>query len=699
MPGTWHYAWMIERISVDSAQSVARTWKPTRTGVPVLVEQHDEPDRMETTEPATVPDEPVNSSGDNSIPTWLNWIAFIGIFVVSLGAGIGRMLHIDRFPGGMAEAEAQHGLLARQSNDFGLQWAIENAGGLSTPLVVVISWVGSITGYDAETPRIAAAFFGMGSILFTGLWLNRGMGPIWGLAGSAILAGSFWHILFSRLGIGQIVGAFALATLCWLLSEAAVRAGSRATPWFIFAGFAAGLGFLATPSLRLLPLVILGALIISLVNLRRNPDTSESRNWLMATAATYLTISPFLIANRGDLWLRTPWAGIPGLPRAEVADLGTLPGAVIDSVTSLVVAGDADRGLNLPADPWFSLLMLPWALIGILGVISASNDPRLRERFQVGLAIGIAAIIGISATDAGHPGQIVVISPALAALTVVGFRTALRWARVRTVRFALASLIVIGIAGEAFVSTGNYTDEWAANQATRAAFHTDVTDTLESTSLLETREPVFVALSGHETALDYFYSTARRHTFDGQSSLPFPADEDGFLITAESLAEPLAVLLDYAGLSTQTLEQAEVPVYRLDDRLREQLPFSVPTIRYPNGPEFYGASILSQRSDDHAAVLMAWKMAPESSSFTIESRLRPVDPLQGQDATTSTTTLPANPLRSRLYQVLLVEIELPQVQGASDLEIRVRREDGTVVPVTDMGSDGYLHLERYQAPE
>jgi hypothetical protein len=656
------------------------------------VNQEGEYSETETTESLESPD---SGSDSASLPRWVSWLAFAGIFVVTLIAGISRLLQLDRYPGGMAEAEARHGVLARQSDDFGLQWAIENATELSIPLVIVISWAGTLFGYDAETPRIAAALFGTGSILCIGLWLNRAIGPLWGLAGAAVLAGSFWHILFSRLALGQIAGAFAIAALCWLLTEAATREGPRATPWYVLAGLVAGLGFLSTPALRLLPLVVLGALVVALVRLRQRPETSEARNWLIASTATYLTTSPFLIANRNDLQLWTPWTTPPGLPGDSVATFSDLSSALINSVTALVISVDIERGLNLPSDPWFSLLMLPWALIGVLGLINASNRPDLRDRFLVGSGIAGASVLGITVIDAGHPGQLVVISPALAGLVIFGFRTALRWARVRTVRVALAVLVVTGVVGEAVLSAQRYTEEWAATPETRAEFHADVVNTLAVVEPLDIQEPVFLAFSGDGTTLDYFRTTTRRHIFDSESVLPLPADEDGYLIIPEDegIAPELARLLDRSESDTQALGNSSFQGYRLNGRLREEMPLSVPTVNYPNGPVLHGSSDLSQHPDNTARFIIAWKSDPESPAFTVESRLRTTG--MPREEATSHDTLPPNPLRSRLFQVLVIEIDIPDPEMANDLEVRLRNQDGFIVPVAGMDDEGYLLLNQY----
>ncbi|TVR70330.1 MAG: hypothetical protein EA415_13075, partial [Sphaerobacteraceae bacterium] len=116
-------------------------------------------DSSSTTEP-----ESEAESGSPLDPTWLVWSGLIGIVLIALIAGIARLLHLSTYPPGLADAELDHGLLARQASDFGIRSAIENAETLSIPLVAVIAAIGTITGFDAETPRIAAAIFGALSI-------------------------------------------------------------------------------------------------------------------------------------------------------------------------------------------------------------------------------------------------------------------------------------------------------------------------------------------------------------------------------------------------------------------------------------------------------------------------------------------------------------------------------------------------------
>jgi hypothetical protein len=201
---------------------------------------------------------------------------------------------------------------------------------------------------------------------------------------------------------------------------------------------------------------------------------------------------------------------------------------------------------------------------------------------------------------------------------------------------------------------------------------------------------------GRETILDYFRTPVRRHTFDGSRTLPFPADENGYLLEpySESLDGELAGLLDRSGSGTFALEEDAYRGYRLDARIREEMPLSAPTIPYPNGPALYGSSDPSRGAAENSVrFLVAWRSSPESPAFQIEARLQTtVSPRQ---ETTASTTLPSNPLRSGLFQVVVIEIEIPTRDVPSDFQIRLRREDGTIVPVAGMDTEGYLLLNRY----
>jgi hypothetical protein len=628
-------------------------------------------------------------------PRWLVWSGLIGIVLIAIGSGIGRMLRLREIPPGLMDAELDHALLARQASDFGIQWAIENAGPLSIPLVLLITAIGTITGFDVETPRIAAAIFGAGSILFTGLWIMRAMGPLWGLAAAALLAGSFWHILFSRMAIGTISATFALAAFCWLLTEAGTRQGPAARPWYLLAGIAAGVGFLSAPGLRLLPLVLIGVLAYTFYNNRTSADSSApTGNWLTAAIAALLAISPALIAQRNGLSQFAPWATTPGLPGNDQISIPTLATAIIDTATGLVLPSDGYTDANLPGNAWFSILLLPWALAGLIGLIRIWNRPDLQAHFSVGIAVLVSVLIGISAVDAGHPAQLTILSPALVAVATVGFRTLINWARVTTVKYALASLVIVGIAGQAAISIQTYVDDWATTPETAEALNANVIDALLATVHLDTEDPVIFQANSAGTARDYFRPPGRIHLQSDPDLLMFPATESGYLI-ATSPDFPLESLLAQSSLPTEIRDGSGISIFRLDDRIREHMPLSAPTVQFPNGPSFQGVSSLSRIDVDHASVLIAWRSpASVDESFTIDVQLRTAEAFP--ITTEAEAVLPPSPLQGDVYQVLRIELELPERDGAIDLEVRLRREDGSIVPVGGMDDDGFLFLNRYR---
>jgi 4-amino-4-deoxy-L-arabinose transferase-like glycosyltransferase len=635
-----------------------------------------------------------SASPDNGAsPTWKSIAGVVAIVLISIGALIGRLWDLARLPGGLADTEAAHGVLARQANDFGHRWLIDGAGELSSVLAAVIALVGAIRGFDPETPRIAAAVLGAASVLLTGLWIRREMGPIWGIAAATVLAGSFWHILFSRLALGPIVGVFALSALLWCLSEASHRSGRPALPWYALTGALTGLAFLSTPALRLLPVALIGIAVMSIYRWRAGDETVQPRNWIVALTAMLPVASLLVLGERQGIRTLTPWEPTPGLPDAERAAPLTITGELIATFRGLVLPGDAERGMNLPPDAYLSIVVIPWAVFGVLGLIAASNDDTLRDRFLAAGAGVIAILIGVSAVDAGHPGQLVILSPLLAGLTVYGFRAVLRWARLRTMRIALAALVATGIAGNAVWSADRYTT-WAETLETRTALNAGTVAALQAANRLGDGDPVFVSAAPSGELLSYVISTVERYLVDGSSYVMFPESSGGYAVGSSDLPwhNHLEDLLAAAPPITLAREELNVSAFRLDDRIRQELPFTVPTVAYADDSVFQG-HVLHVESEDRATLLLAWNLPANHQARFADLRLHPVD--RQIEPAEVTATLRANPLDGRVYQVVVVEIAIPALGEATDLEIRLRGPDGNVIPTSNVDPDGYLFLNRY----
>jgi hypothetical protein len=138
-------------------------------------------------------------------------------------------------------------------------------------------------------------------------------------------------------------------------------------------------------------------------------------------------------------------------------------------------------------------------------------------------------------------------------------------------------------------------------------------------------------------------------------------------------------------------------LYRLDARLREQMPLSAPTVLYDDGIVFHGNRLFVGSARDVATVLVAWRTPGGSPAYDVDVRLSPVDVTA--EASEVTVELPENPLDSRLFQVLAVPVEIPPAGTDYDLEVRLRDSDGTILATAGLAQDGYLLLNRYRIEE
>jgi hypothetical protein len=621
----------------------------------------------------------------------------IGLGFAIVLAALLRLPEITTRPPGFAAAEAAQALLARQTQAFGLRLLLEGAGDRSPVLAGIITVFGNLIGFDVEAARLATALCGVLAVLFTGLWLRRLLSPVWGAAGALVLAGSFWHLLFSRLALSPAAGTMALAAALWCLAEARSRAGQAALAWYLGLGLALGVGFLADPVLRGLPLLLGAIFIASAWHRVRGYGGRALRGWTLAGSTTLLITGPFVRSHLDQPRLLTPWARTLGLPGEPIdGPTGAIP-AIMSTLRALAFPWDGDPLLNLPGDAFFSLILLPWTALGLIALLAAADDAEHRPTV-VAWALGLVTLlVSASAVDPGHPGRIVVAGPLLAALPVMGFRAVLGWARVRTVRLGLIALIVVGLAGEMAWSASRYFQEWSTAPETATAFNAGTVAALREIDRIALGEPAWISTRDAGEVLTYLATTERRHEFSGGQVLPITAVEDGYLAIPDEA--PLApLLLRY--LTDGALAGVTVPatrddyhIYRIDDRLRQSVPLSAPTIPFDDGSVFYGNEI-EPSPDQAVAILLAWHSPANAPPRTIELRLAPANRTTG--AVSTVAELPPNPMTRPLIQIRLVWLELPDTGPDLDLSVALRDADGGVIPAPGVDTDGFLFLNRYR---
>lgn len=271
-----------------------------------------------------------------------------------------RLPDLPSLPPGVHYDEAANGVLA---GDIGLRGErpvfIPSYTGKEPLFFYLAGGLMRTVGESLFSLRLTAAYIGILTVAAT-YWLGREMlaDRRIALLAAALLAVSFWHVLFSRLGFRAIS-----EPLLQALTVAALFRGLRGGrwAWFGVAGVLLGLTGYTYLASRLFPvLLLLGALPLLL-----DRDTARQR-WpqlaLMAGVA-FLVISPLLLYFAGNpdaFWTRIGQVG----PNSGGL---TLLESVGRSLGMFFLRGDPYLRFNLPERPlfnvlWGGLLVVGWVI-------------------------------------------------------------------------------------------------------------------------------------------------------------------------------------------------------------------------------------------------------------------------------------------------------------------------------------------------
>lgn len=621
-----------------------------------------------------------------------------GLTLILLAAGALRLARLADLPPGLPGAAAEHGLLARAMVEGGIAGAMREPGTASVPLAAIVALAGRLTGFDATTPALGAALAGTVAVGGTALWLRRALGPAWGLAGGVLLAGSFWPLLFGRLGLSPVVGAAALAALLWLLREAIGRPLRVALGWYTLAGLAAAVGFAADPALRIMPGLLLVGLGAALWQARAGGSSSRDAAWgLGVTLLTaVLAALPWVVAQGavpGQLGPSTP---TPGLPGATAADLAGAAYGYGVSLARLVWPGTGDAGLHLPGAPLFEPWLAPWALLGGGVALRRARQPRA----AVGLAWGALLLLPAALVDPGHPGRLVPALPLLVLLPLLGMRAAVARAGQGRARLAVGALVVATLAGTVSVGPWRYFQGWATDPATAAALDAGVVASLEALRQLPPDEPVVYSTAAeHAAVVRYLAHDVAPLEVDGRHLLLLPGDpmrgvRRGWLVIPAATPLNPHLLELFAGIPPVAVGRdaggAEAyRVYRIDERVGQRIPLSVPTIAWADGAVFQGFR-LTPLADGRAAVVLAWAL-PAGSGPRVA-----VVQLTGDARSEARLALPPTAPGQPVIAVGSVTLDIPATTGPLGLRLGLLDGDNRPIAVPGADADGLLLLERYR---
>ncbi len=281
------------------------------------------------------------------------------LFCLLIAAAL-RLPNIIDVPPGLHFDEAANGILA---GDIGLRGQrpvfITSYTGKEVFFFYIAGGLMRLLGESIFSLRLTAAFFGLLTIAAT-YWLGRTLLKDRRIAivAAALLAVSFWHLLFSRLGFRAIS-----QPLLQAITVAALYSGIRrqSWPWILIGGISLGLSAYTYLAARVFIIPLVLSLIPLLVGKNRSPG--RWKQLLLFFGAAFVVLLPLLI-----FFVRQPeafWVRI-GQVSPEGASLASLVESYRLSLAMIFLNGDPYWRFNIPGQSIFNWL---WGGLSILGLV------------------------------------------------------------------------------------------------------------------------------------------------------------------------------------------------------------------------------------------------------------------------------------------------------------------------------------------
>lgn len=364
------------------------------------------------------------------LPTWITPTRFV-LFAIVLVAIALRLTHLGAWPPGLYPDEAANGNDALQALAGSPQLfypANNGREGLFINLQALALWVIGLR--EPWVLRLVSALAGILTVpgmylLGKELW-NRRVG----LVASALLAGSFWHVTFSRVGFRAILAPLVLTYAVWALVAGIRRIRARqAHGWILslLGGGLAGLGLHTYIAFRAAGLVFVATGIALVLETAR---TRRARAWkgLVAAGIAALVVAAPLLAY---------FATHPGSFSGRASQVSafqephpawTLARNVALEAGALVVRGDANWRHNDSGRPQ---IPFPWFVLFVAGAVTAATRlARARGNDVPGIALVSMLAAGIAPaviSDEGMPHALRSIMAIVPVILLMALGTERAW--------------------------------------------------------------------------------------------------------------------------------------------------------------------------------------------------------------------------------------------------------------------------------
>jgi len=467
----------------------------------------------------------------------------LALFAVAL---VLRLANLSSHPFMLNGVEANLGLEAAAvargeiANPFATAWLTNP----TLPLYLLAVPL-QLFGQTVFGVRVLSAVVGALTVVVTYVAGTRLWEPKVGLIAAVILAGSHLHLHYSRLGMSNVWDPLWILLALGLLVAAARRETRR---WWLATGLATGLSAYFYSASHLLPLMLLGILVHSLL-VDRELLWRQGSHLLAATALALVVALPILIYYNGHPGIFMERASVLGIFQSgwltqEAAASGrTVPALLGDQFWQAALAFNYSLDTSSSYNPGIPLLRFWPAVFFVLGIGVAVS--RLRQLRQTVLLVWLGVTVIFAGALLVNPPashRLLVAAPAIALLAAAG----LSWAWRRLLAMApalrrhdlalLALIALLATAGDAAFYFGAYRQQPQrfGDRNTEVAF--------EMGNYLQSLEGEWTAyFHGPPTmyvdfpTISFLASTFRPsrnlyNIFDPQEPLPAPPQPDDNLI-------------------------------------------------------------------------------------------------------------------------------------------------------------------------
>ena len=269
-----------------------------------------------------------------------------------------RLPYLSQYPPGLHYDEAANAILAAE-----IGWErkrpifIESYTGKEVLFFYVAGGLMRLVGESVFSLRLTAAYLGLLTVAAT-YWLGRELFPKPNIAilAAGLMAISFWHVLFSRLGFRAVSQPLLQALTLAMLWRGLRRNDWR---WLAGSGFMLGLTAYTYLAARLFP-VLLSLMALPLL-FRRHQKQQRWLQLALVMGVAFFVLAPFLyyfMTHPDAFWVR--------IRQVAPNEQATLPlwQSFLRSFGMFFGMGDPYWRFNVPERPLFAWYMAPFFLAG-----------------------------------------------------------------------------------------------------------------------------------------------------------------------------------------------------------------------------------------------------------------------------------------------------------------------------------------------